>query len=101
MAQYPEVILRFHSSINGECLDEQAKVIHGYIVSEKHNAVFPLPSEPTKRRPLPEQDEAGGAIQTKAEYVFTEGPGRLDQDADFINNFLVKVYQDAKRGNLR
>lgn len=99
MAQYPEVILRFHSSINGECLDNNAKVMHGYIVSEKYSAVFPLPAKPTEKRQLPASD--GQPAQTKAEYVFTEGPGRLDQDPDFVNNFLVKVYRDAKSGRLR
>ena len=83
MAEFPEVTLRFFSQIRGECLDKKAKIIHGYIVSEKYNAAFPLPNYYAK------------------EYDFTENPNPPMQDSKFINDFLVKVYQDAKAGKLR
>ena len=35
------------------------------------------------------------------EYDFTENLNPPMQDSNFINNFLVKVYQDAKAGKLR
>ena len=99
MAEFPEVTLRFISQSRGDCLDKKAKIIHGYIVSEKYNVVFPLPSEPVKFYELPRQGYR--AVQTGKGYFFTEDTPPLDQDSNFINNFLVKVYQDAKAGKLR
>ena len=99
MAEFPEVTLRFFPNVGGQCIDKKAKVIHGYIVSEKYNVVFPLPSKPVE---VYRQDRQGyPPIRTGEEYVITEDTPPIEQDSKFINNFLVKVYQDAKAGKLR
>ena len=61
--------------------------------------VFPLPNKPAKIYKPHRQGYP--PIQTGEEYIFTEDPPPFEQDSNFINNFLVKVYQDAKEGKLR
>ena len=98
MAEFPEVTLRFLSDSRGQCIDQKAKIVHGYIVSEKYGVAFPLPSQPAKTYKL---DNAGHPpAQTGAEYIFAEDAGPPEQDSKFVNTFLVKVYQDAKEGKL-
>ena len=95
MADFPEVTLRFHSDIRGECVDRKARIIHGYIVSEKYGVAFLLPDQPTSVYKA--DKESGHVGQTKAEYVFDEEPKRLDNDTKFVNKVLVAMYEDAKQ----
>ena len=99
MDNFGEVTLRFYLDIRGECIDKKARIIHGYIVSERYGVAFQLPNQPTKTYKFTE--EGRPLEQTGNEYVFPEGSKPPCEDSNFINEFLVKVYQDAKDGKMR
>ena len=95
MANFPEVTLRFHSDIWGECVDQKARIVHGYIVSEKYSVAFILTEQAGEEHQL--DKKVSSPVRIKKEYVFTEEPKRLDNDAKFVNKVLVAMYEDAKQ----
>lgn len=95
MAEFPEVTLRFHSDIWGECVDQKARIIDGYIVSEKYSVAFLLPDQSANEDKRDKADNS--TVHIKKEYVFTEEPRRLDNDAKFVNKVLITMYEDAKQ----
>ena len=67
-----------------------------YILSRKYG-FLPKPDRPAKRHHLTKL--GGPVIQTGEEYIIDKDTDPPGEDSFFVNEVLVRIYQDSKRGN--